>query len=113
MSLNFNAQQARNLARADLIIFNESSLIMNQIIQDAGNGLYQTIVSDGTTMTESDPTPTDDAQAFFSVWQGTVTDVAKSDQMKQVIQYFERLGYTINQATNTNTNTTFKWIIDY
>jgi|14_taG_2_1085336.scaffolds.fasta_scaffold00148_16 hypothetical protein len=113
MSLNFNAQQARNLARADLTIFNECSAIMNQIIQDAGNGLYQTIISDGTTMTESDPTPTADAQAFFSVWQGALSNTAKLDQMKQVLAYFERLGYTISRQTNTGTNTTFKWVIDY
>jgi len=53
-----NKQEARSMARADLTIFNEVNAIMKQIITDAGNGLYETTVSDGTTMTESTPTST-------------------------------------------------------
>ncbi len=113
MSYQISAQQARTTARNDLTIFDETSALMRQIIVDAGTGAYQTIVSDGTTMTESDPTPTAAAQAYFNVWQGTVTDIGKVDQMKQVISYFENLGYTIARQTNTSTNTTFKWVIDY
>lgn len=113
MSYQISAQQARTTARNDLTIFDETSALMRQIIVDAGTGAYQTIVSDGTTMTESDPAATADAQAYFNVWQGTVTDIGKVDQMKQVISYFENLGYTIARQTNTSTNTTFKWVIDY
>jgi hypothetical protein len=194
------------MARADLTIFNEVNAIMKQIITDAGNGLYETTVSDGTTMTESTPTSTitgtqvnptitgtptliiagvtitlgtsgtnlnavvadiNDAgvtglvaskdagnnlvlsythpqQAswsvaigsgtanadlgltagttsatnpssvdYFSVWQGVTNDRAKTDQMNQVISYFENLGYTISRLTNTATNKTFKWVISY
>ena len=113
MSYQVSAQQARTTARNDLTIFDEISALMRQVIVDASAGAYQTIVSDGTTMTESDPTATADAQAYFNVWQGTVTDIAKVDQMKQVISYFENLGYTIVRQTNTTTNTTFKWVINY
>jgi hypothetical protein len=201
-----NKQEARSMARADLTIFNEVNAIMKQIITDAGNGLYETTVSDGTTMTESTPTSTvtgtqvnptitgtptliiagvtitlgtsgtsvnavvgdiNDAgvtgltaskdagnnlvlsythpqQAswsvaigsgtanadlgltagttsatnpssvdYFSVWQGVTNDRAKTDQMNQVISYFENLGYTISRLTNTATNKTFKWVISY
>jgi hypothetical protein len=193
------------MARADLTIFNEVNAIMKQIITDAGNGLYETTVSDGTTMTESTPqisitgsvsnptitgTPTliiagstitlgtsgtnlnsitadvNDAIIpglvagkenvnfrvfytapastawqvtigagtantdlgltagtitatnpssidYFSVWQGVTNDRAKTDQMNQVISYFENLGYTISRLTNSATNRTFKWVISY
>jgi hypothetical protein len=200
-----NKQEARSMARADLTIFNEVNAIMKQIITDAGNGLYETTVSDGTTMTESTPqisitgsvsnptitgTPTliiagstitlgtsgtnlnsitadvNDAIIpglvagkenvnfrvfytapastawqvtigagtantdlgltagtitatnpssidYFSVWQGVTNDRAKTDQMNQVISYFENLGYTISRLTNSATNRTFKWVISY
>jgi len=113
MSYQVSAQQARTTARNDLTIFDETSALMRQVIVDAGTGAYQTTILDGTTMTESDPSATADAQAYFNVWQGTVTDAGKSDQMKQVISYFENLGYTIVRQTNTSTNTTFKWVINY
>tara|TARA_R110000868_G_scaffold342999_2_gene603987 strand:- start:2938 stop:3279 length:342 start_codon:yes stop_codon:yes gene_type:complete len=113
MSYSVSAQQARTTARNDLTIFDETSALMRQVIVDAGTGLYQTVVLDGTTMTESDPAPTADALAYYSVWQGLTSDAAKSDQMKQVITYFENLGYTIARQTNTITNSTFKWVINY
>ena len=55
MSYSINSTNARLLARADLTIFNETQALMKQVITDAGNGLYQTTVSDGTEMTESTP----------------------------------------------------------
>ena len=205
MTYYINKQEARSMARADLTIFNEVNAIMKQIITDAGNGLYETTVSDGTTMTESTPqisitgtvsnptitgTPTliiagstitlgtsgtnlnsitadvndaiipglvagkDNANFkifytapastawqvaigtgtantdlgltagtttatnpssvdYFSVWQGMTNDRAKTDQMNQVISYFENLGYTISRLTNSATNRTFKWVISY
>jgi hypothetical protein len=58
MSYTINSQQARAKARQDLTIFREINSIMEQIIADAGNGLYETVISDGTTMTESTPAVT-------------------------------------------------------
>ena len=55
MSYSINSTNARLLARADLTIFNETQALMKQVITDAGNGLYETTVSDGTEMTESTP----------------------------------------------------------
>ena len=51
MSYTINKTQARTIARADLTIFNETQALMKQVITDAGNGLYETTVTDGTTMT--------------------------------------------------------------
>ena len=205
MTYYINKQEARSMDRADLTIFNEVNAIMKQIITDAGNGLYETTVSDGTTMTESTPqisitgsvsnptitgTPTliiagstitlgtsgtnlnsitadvNDAIIpglvagkdnvnfrvfytapastawqvtigagtantdlgltagtitatnptsvdYYNAWIGQTTDRSKEDQMKQVIDYFENLGYVIERRTNTNTNKTFSWNIKY
>ena len=206
MTYFINKTEARAMARADLTIFNEVNALMKQVITDAGNGLYETTISDGTTMTESTPvititgsvsnptitaTPTliiagstitlgttglnlnsiiadindaavsglvasknasnklvlsytapasttwsvtvgagtanadlgltagttnatnPESVTYHSVWQGNSTDKPKTDQMNQVIQYFQNLGYTIDRLINTTTNKTFKWIISY
>ena len=206
MTYFINKTEARAIARADLTIFNETQALMKQVITDAGNGLYQTTVTDGTTMTESTPTITitgtvanptvssletvilggqtvilgpsgtnlnaviadindanvsglvasknaannlvltytapaattwtfvlgagtantnlgltaqtytasnPDSVAYYNVWSGTVADRAKTDQMNQVVKYFENLGYTIERLKNTTTNKNFKWVISY
>ena len=206
MTYFINKTSARTIARADLTIFNETQALMKQVITDAGNGLYETTITDGTTMTESTPTITitgsaaaptitgtptliiagvtitlgtsglnlnavisdindaavsglvasknaannlvltytapaatawtvvigagtantalgltaqtytasnPDSVAYYNVWSGTVADRAKSDQMNQVINYFENLGYTIERLKNTTTNKNLKWVITY
>lgn len=206
MSYTINKTQARTIARADLTIFNETQALMKQVITDAGNGLYATTVTDGTTMTESTPnititgsvvnptitgTPTvilggvtitlgtsglslnaviadindaaisglvasknaaknlvltytapaattwtfvigagtanaalgltattstatnPDSVSYFTCWQGSTQDSAKTDQMNQVELYFKNLGYTITRLKNATTNKTFKWQINY
>ena len=58
MTYAINKTEARTIARADLTIFNETQALMKQVITDSGNGLYETTITDGTTMTESTPTIT-------------------------------------------------------
>ena len=207
MTYFINKTEARAIARADLTIFNETQALMKQVITDAGNGLYETTISDGTTMTESTPVITitgsvsnptvtpgnaiiiagntillggtgtnlnsiiadindyqgvaglvasknasnklvlsytapasttwsvtvgagtantelglsagttnaiiPESVSYHSVWQGNAVDKPKTDQMNQVIQYFQNLGYTIDRLINTTTNKTFKWVISY
>lgn len=55
MTYAINKNEARMIARQDLTIFREVSAIMEQIISDSQAGLYESTVSDGTTMTESSP----------------------------------------------------------
>ena len=50
---------------------------------------------------------------YFSVWQGVASDRPKTDQMNQVMMYFQNLGYTIDRLINTTNNKTFKWVISY
>jgi len=206
MSYSINATNARLIARADLTIFNETQALMKQVITDAGNGLYETTITDGTEMTESTPTivitgtianptitltPTiilggqtvtlgttgtslnaiiadiNDAAIpgvvasknatnnivitftcsqttswtfvvgagtanpdlgltavtttatnpasvdYFNCWQGNSSSRPKTDQMNQVILYFQNLGYTIERLKNTSTGKTLKWVISY
>ena len=207
MTYYINKTEARSMARADLTIYDEVNALMRQVIQDAGNGLYETTVSDGTTMTESTPTITitgtqanptivgtptliiagttitlgtsgtnlnsiisdindsntanlvasknssnnlvltytapanttwnvvvgagtanaslgladnithtatnPDSVSYYQVWQGTIADRPKTDQMQQVILYFQNLGYTIDRLINSSTRKTFKWVITY
>lgn len=58
MTYSINKTEARTIARADLTIFNETQALMKQVITDSGNGLYETTITDDTTMTESTPTIT-------------------------------------------------------
>lgn len=73
MTYYINKTQARTIARADLTIFNEVSALMKQIITDSGNGLYETTITDGTTMTESTPTITITGSAANPTIVGTPT----------------------------------------
>ncbi len=58
MTHELSATQARTLAYSDLVVHNEVDTITRQVITDAGNGLTQSTINDGTTMTESTPTIT-------------------------------------------------------
>jgi hypothetical protein len=55
MTHELSATQARTLAYSDLVVHNEIDTIARQVITDAGNGLNQSVINDGTTMTESTP----------------------------------------------------------
>ena len=61
------------------------------------------------TRTATNPSST----SYYSVWSGATEDRAKSDQMTQVIKYFENLGYAIDRQANTATNKTIQWVISY
>jgi len=79
-----------------------------QVTIGAGTANTDLGLTAGTT-SATNPSSVD----YFSVWQGVTNDRAKTDQMNQVISYFENLGYTISRLTNTATNKTFKWVISY
>ena len=61
------------------------------------------------TYTATDPT----SKAYYNVWNGTATNRAYTDQMNQVIKYFQGLGYKIERQKNTATTNTFKWVISW
>tara|TARA_B100000809_G_C15040244_1_gene495283 strand:- start:47 stop:661 length:615 start_codon:yes stop_codon:yes gene_type:complete len=53
--IGLNASQARAQSQQDMIIYDEVQAIMKAVITASGSGLYETTVSDATTMTESTP----------------------------------------------------------
>lgn len=58
MSVGLNASQARAKSQQDMIIFDEVDAIMREVIRQSGNGQFEAVVEDGTTMTESTPVTT-------------------------------------------------------
>ena len=61
------------------------------------------------TSTATNPTSVD----YFDCWQGNSASRPKTDQMTQVILYFQQLGYTIERLKNATTGKTLKWVISY
>ena len=59
------------------------------------------------TVTIANPSST----TFFDTWQGITTDRSKTQQMDEVIRYFQNLGYKVERTTNTSSNKTFQWNI--
>ena len=51
--------------------------------------------------------------SYYQVWQNLTTNTVLMDQMNQVMTYFQNLGYTITQLTNSNTGNTFYWNIQW
>lgn len=55
MTVGLNASQARAKSSQDMIIFNETEVIMRAVIVASSTGQYETFVSDDTVMTLSTP----------------------------------------------------------
>ena len=58
MSVGLNASQARSKASQDMIVYKETQTIMESVITESGNGNFEALVADGTTMTVSTPIAT-------------------------------------------------------
>lgn len=68
----------------------------------------------GTFAIQSYPSSRD----YFKVWKGQSPSNSQlvrpyEDQMNTVISYFTNLGYTINRLTNTSTNATMTWKVQW
>lgn len=97
------AKEARLRARDDVTIHSEISAIETAILTAVGQGQL-TVAVTASVMTSGN-----NAQVYWNVWQGNTEDLAKQDQIDQVIKYFEDLDYTIEQRTNGQTGNTFGW----
>lgn len=101
----FTAENARVNSKNDLIIFDEIVFISRVIINESLDGTYQATISSGTTMTT--------ANSYYQSWVGTSPDRQIYEQMASVIQYFEKLGYTITRKTNAITGNTISWFVQW
>lgn len=56
MNIGLNAAQARAKSQQDMIVFNETVAIMQEILSQSTDGNFEAYVDDSTTMTECTPT---------------------------------------------------------
>ena len=53
------------------------------------------------------------SNVYYYVWNGTVTDPTKLDQLNYVKKYFTDLGYGVDIKTNTSSNNTITWNVSW
>lgn len=83
-----------------------------------GNMLTNIAVTNSGSAYTTIPTVTLDprglAEEYYDVWKMIKTDRVRQDQMKQVIDYFEKKNFTIQRVTNPVTeNQTFFWHLSW
>lgn len=106
------AGEARAKALQDTVILREIRDIEEAILDAAANGFMEVDVIDTTMAKSSDENEGYSlAVEYFNVWQGTAEDRQKIAQMNKIVKYFSDLGYAIERRTNTNTDSTFMWVI--
>lgn len=65
-----------------------NTVIVNSISNTQVNGSYVT------------GTPMSTGNTYYKIWQGVTTDNFKTAEMNKVIDYYKKLGYTINRKSN-------------
>ena len=48
---------------------------------------------------------------YYSIWQGNSVSTTKTSQMNKVIDYYNRLGYTINRRSDDGIS--LYWLISW
>ena len=90
----------------DYYVETEIYLLSVSIMLNASYGGTETVIIlnkdsqilvNGTSVTGS---PMTSDAAYYSVWQGTVVDNLKTIEMNKVIDYYKKLGYTINRKSD-------------
>lgn len=69
--------------------------------------LMNAITITGSIMTNADAT----GQSYYDVWKSTVISQVQTEQMDEVIAYFQDKGFTISRKSTTNTE--FFWDITW
>lgn len=111
-----NAREARQCAIKNLTVLGEIHAIETAVLTAVEAGGLTATVSNGSTMTSTvnyaDSSDTD-SEVYYDVWQGLVTDAAKTEEMDMVIDYFQNLGYNIARRQNSTTLSTFNWVVSW
>lgn len=115
------AAQARERSQGNRIIIEEIMLLELAVTDAIANGALSvqfgdsvgdstqsTTLVNGVTVTAS---PMTDDTTYYNVWQGATTDAAKTEQMAEVIAYFEAKGYTISRKSSNSS--TLYWLISW
>lgn len=105
-----SAKEARRLSFNRMRLHVEVRSIEEHILNAINQGNI-TVSIDDTLMTSSSNAPT--AEDYYDVWKNTKNDKVLENEMKTVIEYFNNLGYSITRNTNSNTNNTFIWNVQW
>jgi len=113
------ATNAREQAQGTSTVVQQIAIMEVAVADAVASGVFtvnvsntSTVTIQGTTITGSPMTDNDtDGQNYYKAWQGTITDAVKTEQMSEVINHFEGLGYTI--ARKSTSGTYFYWQIDW
>lgn len=121
MAFQPTAAQARERAQSNRVITEEvmlleltlataiaASLLTIELGEVDSGGDPVTTDVHGSTITGS-PMTQDNAtgQLYYNVWKETVTDTTKTEQMSEVINYFQDRGYTISRKSSDSS--VFYW----
>lgn len=110
------AREARQCAIKNLTVLAEIHAIETAVLTAIEAGELTATISNNTTMTSTtnyaDSTDTD-AEVYYDVWQGLITDASKEEEMDTIIDYFQNLGYNIVRRQNSATLSTFKWVVSW
>lgn len=103
------AEQARNRARNDIVVYNEIKAIELEILSACNTGSLECTVS-CSGMTDSVASP-----LYYGAWKGSNPSNQLIDQMNQVMLNFTKLGYTIHRKSNNRsvTSETFVWLLSW
>ena len=63
----------------------------------------------GSVMTNDDVT----GQLYYSVWSGTTDGDVETENMNEVMKFFDDNKYAISRVQNTDTENTFNWVISW
>ena len=111
--------QARERAQGNNTLVQQIAIMEIAVLDAIASGTFTASITDsstvtinGATVTGSPMTDNDtDGQNYYKVYQGTITDNVKTEQMNEVIAHFQNKGYTI--ARKSTTGTIFFWEITW
>jgi len=102
-----NAATARADTRNNVVIHGEITTIEEAVLVNVAAGILYANVANVSVMTYIS------SNVYYNVWNGITTDTAKLDQLNYVKDYFTNLGYGINIATSSLSNTSIQWNLSW
>lgn len=116
----YDARTAREIAfgggSSNLVIINEINALRVAIATAAAAGDLTTTITNSTDMTQYDTYNGAGTSSYYDAYMGlnaTDPEVKKSKaKMNAVMNYFVRLGYTLNREKDGN-NTRINWVINW
>lgn len=120
MARNFTASTAKEITtQYNSVTVNETALIDMYIVEAVEAGETEVVVGNGSVLNINGTDIVDtlitnnDAvgQSYYNVWKNNTTDRTKQAQMANIINYFEKLGYSITRKSANST--VFYWTISW